>query len=210
MSSENSPPASPDPSRRRSSFSPGQAFSGLFSRSSNAGQSPPTNAFPGPITTAAANATQRRSMSITTLGLSTSPTQPSPFTNRPMNRRSSISSSGSPIDEEAIEEGDAAAPPQNTPATPFGRRLSFGAQALRDVRVGSGSTNGEGLNWGEQLRARARAPSLSSPSTNPPTERPMPPQTQKAPSVEAKTPAPRRNAPDHIGEKMLRGDFYMD
>jgi hypothetical protein len=252
MSSDNSPPPSPNTTRRRASFSPGQAFSGLFSRSSNAGQSAPTNALPSPIASAANNTQQRRSMSITTLGLSTSPTQPSPFA-RPMNRRSSFSSSGSgspQIDEEAVEEGDGSVP-QNTPATPFGRRLSFGAQALRDVRTSSSGTNGrrsissastsipedkttvsakntpnpnssskssngswktgEGLNWGEQLRARARAPSFGSASTNPPAEQRPLPRTQKVPGMDVKDrPPPKRGAPDHIGEKMLRGDFYMD
>ncbi|KAI9880660.1 MAG: hypothetical protein M1830_001664 [Pleopsidium flavum] len=148
MSKENSPPpAPPSPSthHRRASFSPGQTFSELFGRSpGNTGASSETTAFPGHIATAAANAQaqQRRRMSISTLGLSGSPTQTSPFSGgRTRGESYSSSGSGSPsIDESAVEEGDAT--PMSTPTTPFARRMSFGAKALRDVRSGNGNTPG--------------------------------------------------------------------
>lgn len=141
MSNQNSPP--PSPSARRSSFSPGQKMSELFGRPSNpAGIG--TSAYPNPIATAAANAQaqQRRRMSISSLGLSGSPTQTSAFTNARV-RQESVSSggTGSPsLDESAIEEGDAST--GTSPSSPFARRMSYGARALRDVRTGTGNNNG--------------------------------------------------------------------
>ena len=143
MSNENSPP--PSPSARRASFSPGQKFSDLFGRSaSGSGGTAGTSAYPGSIATAAANAQkhQGRRLSISTLGLSGSPTQTSSFAGS-LTRGESCSSgrSGSPsIDENAIEEGDAG--PNPAPSSPFARRMSFGARALRDVRTGNGNFNG--------------------------------------------------------------------
>ncbi len=131
---------------RRASYSPGQPFTTLFGRSpTNSAPKPPTGtaAFPGPIATAAAaaQAHKQRRMSISTLGLSgCSPTQTSPFGGSGASRRESMSSAStagsSPaavVDENAIEEGDAPGP---SPTTPFARRMSFGAKALRDVRTG--------------------------------------------------------------------------
>lgn len=141
-SNDNSPPPTPtSPTGRRASFSPGQKLSELF------GRSPPNNygspAYPGPISTAAANAQaqQRRRTSIASLGLSGSPTQASTFANV-KNRQSSFGSSSSPstsVNENAIEEGDAEA--SGPPASPsaFARRMSFGARALRDVKTGNGN-----------------------------------------------------------------------
>ncbi|MCJ1338081.1 hypothetical protein MMC09_003366 [Bachmanniomyces sp. S44760] len=146
MSGENSPPFTPSsPTARRASFAPGQKFSELFRRPSGTnGSSSGVPSYPGPIAAAAAanvQAQQRRRMSISTLGLSGSPTQTSPFTSAKMRGdsfSSGASGSGSPsIDENAIEEGDAA--PNTAPTTPFARRLSFGARALRDVKSGSES-----------------------------------------------------------------------
>lgn len=145
MSNENSPPPTPSsPSARRASFSPGQKISEFFGRSSNNnnGAGPPL--YPGPIATAAANvqAQQRRRMSITSLGLSGSPTQASAFASARA-RQESFSSGTSPstsIDENAIEDGDA--PLSASPTSPFARRMSFGAKALRDVKTGTGNGNG--------------------------------------------------------------------
>jgi hypothetical protein len=140
MSNENSPPQSPT-TARRASFAPGQTLSQLFGRSP--GNSGSVQPYPGPIAAAAANASGARRLSISTLGLSGSPTQTAPFGGlRARQDSSSTTGSGSPgtsVDESAIEEGDN---PNNTPTTPFARRMSFGAKALRDVRAGSGSFNG--------------------------------------------------------------------
>lgn len=158
---------------RRSSFA-GQTFADLFgtgrpsvSRPDN-GQNQ-TGQFPGPITTAAAQAQQRR-LSIATLGLSGSPNSTSPYGSF-RGRRESISSANSgSIDESAIEDEPAGARDANTstPATPFARRMSFGARAMRDIRTstgGGGNSGGGGGSPGQNGRSspssHARAPSAS-------------------------------------------------
>ena len=77
----------------------------------------------------------------TTLGLSgTSPTQafPSAFGGR----RGSVSTDRSDsIDESAIDDDES--PARSNPTTPFGRRMSFGAQALR-ARTNGGSPGSSG------------------------------------------------------------------
>lgn len=105
------------------------------------------------------------------------------------------------------------------PSSPFARRLSFGAQAMRDVRGGSVG-NGEGFNWSEALRTRAeRAPSIGGIS-------PIGGQGQHVASADhqryhqraasiasMEQPAreiprqPKQNKPDFFQEKILRGDF---
>ncbi|RMJ28251.1 hypothetical protein PHISP_00883 [Aspergillus sp. HF37] len=93
------------------------------------------------ITNAAANAqsSQPRRPSISTLGLSGSPTQTSSFGSRVFRRGSLSSSVGSNSGnaEEAVAEENENSPPQGAPNTPFSRRVSFGAQALRDSRRAS-------------------------------------------------------------------------
>lgn len=139
MSNENSPPTTPSsPSARRASFSPGQLL----------GRAPGTGSggmaiYPTPIATAAANAQaqQRRRLSITSLGLSGSPTQSSAFARARQGSLSSGASNNTSFDESAIEEGDAA-PMSSSPNTPFARRLSSGARALREVRAGPGNAKG--------------------------------------------------------------------
>lgn len=166
MSDNNSPPRSPPHSERRRSSFAGQAFADLFGRQSNAqapNNNPPnTNAnYQGPITSAAAQASRRR-LSLTTLGLSGSPSQPSPFNMR--NRGESVSSttSGS-YNESPFDDDDTSgsnSPPNTAATSPFARRLSFGARALRDVKQGNGSGN-------TSANGRAR-PYASSKSPTPP------------------------------------------
>ena len=112
---------------RRGSFTT-QTFNNIFGRS-NSTSSP----FPGPAHD------NRRRMSISTLGLSgASPTQTSPFTFGPRRRSDSTDHSDS-IDESAIDDDDSTS--RSVPATPFTRRMSFGAQAFRS-RTTSGSPGG--------------------------------------------------------------------
>lgn len=213
---ENSPPPTPNTTNnRRASFSPGQKLSELFGRSPPNGNG--TSAYPGPIATAAANAQaqQRRRTSIASLGMGGSPTQTSAFTNM-RNRQSSFGSGSSPstsINENAIEEGDAET--NISPTSPFARRMSFGAKALRDVKTGAtGNANGEGFNWSEQIKNRAeRSASIS--SQVPSTAAAGPRNHQKAASVSSTEQpikempkSPRK--PDHFQERILKGDFYMD
>lgn len=222
--SDHSPPNEPATRPRRGSFTT-QTFNSIFGRS-NSTSGAPTAPFPGPITTAAVQ-DQRRRMSISTLGLSgTSPTQASPFTFG--GRRGSFSTAGSDsIDENAIDDDDG--PGRSNPTTPFTRRMSFGAQALRTVRGGgSPGATGEvgGFNWSEQLRSRAEStvsqnqrPSFSTSPSSAKTvqmsmhERPKsigdmatPPAAIPAPTP----PRPERKKPDAFQERILKGDFYMD
>ena len=151
-SDRNSPPA--DGNRPRRSSITSQTFTNLFGRS-NSTTGAPTAPFPGPITSAAAQ-DQRRRMSISTLGLSgTSPTQSSPFGFAA--RRGSVSTAGSEsIDENAIDDDDG--PARSNPTTPFVRRMSFGAQALRTVKTGgSPGTTGRSPSY-----STAKDPSLPS------------------------------------------------
>ncbi|KAL8655841.1 MAG: hypothetical protein Q9210_000643 [Variospora velana] len=188
--------------------------------------------YPTPIATAAANAQaqQRRRLSITSLGLSGSPTQSSAFARARQGSLSSGASNNTSFDESAIEEGDAA-PMSSSPNTPFARRLSSGARALREVRTGPGNANGrsptgpknapsvkgrgEGFNWSEQLRSRAeRSSSITNPPTSAPavSSRERQATTAASPPVEipAKAPPKAERVPDHFQERILKGDFYMD
>lgn len=139
MSDEHSPPPTPVPSSaRRASLS---QFSEIFGRSPTALNSG-TNSYPGPIATAAANAHRRRT-SVSALGLNCSPISAPLAGSR--DRTESWSSGGtSSIDENAIEEGDAA--PNASPTSPFGRRLSFGARAYQEARLRAGNDNGKSVS----------------------------------------------------------------
>jgi hypothetical protein len=139
-SDRNSPPL-PSPNghgRRRSSIA--GSFVDMFgSRPANGGSN--TSTTMGPITSAAAQAQQRR-LSLTTVGLSGSQTQTSPF-GSVRSRGDSISSSNSgTVEESPFEEGDA--PTSSVPTSPFARRLSFGARAMRDMRASTGNGNANG------------------------------------------------------------------
>ncbi|KAJ9190727.1 hypothetical protein DTO164E3_8618 [Paecilomyces variotii] len=187
----------PSIQQRRGSFSPGASLSELFARPGN---SVAANAQPG----------QRRRMSITTLGLSGSPTQASQLAGRTARQGSLSSSVGSSsyLDEVAVMENENSPPASAT--SPFARRFSFGAQALRDK-----TGNGEAFNWSESLRTRAeRAPSLgaSSPPMN--LDRSPAGGHHRSASIASmdfparETPKqPRRKTPDFFQEKILRADF---
>lgn len=157
----NTPSSPPAGGNRRSSFA-GDTFASIFgtrrsnsvsdrhsqNSSENANASQPTQQYPGPISTAAAQA-QRRRLSLTTLGLSGSPNQTSPFNS--YRRESGGSANSGSIDESAIEDDVGASAP--VPHTPFGRRMSFGAKALRDVRNSTGGSGGGGGGGGGEQTA---------------------------------------------------------
>ncbi|GLB10311.1 hypothetical protein AtubIFM57258_006714 [Aspergillus tubingensis] len=217
-----SPISVPPPSsrQRRASLASGISFSDYLSRSGSQGAAgaPPSSMA---NTVAGSQPNHGRRLSITTLGLSGSPTQTSPFGPRHI-RHGSISSSvgsNSANPEEAVVEDNENGPPNATPSSPFTRRLSFGAQALRDARGGS-IGNGEGFNWSEALRTRAeRAPSLgvvspSSPQNQHAVNMGNQNHHQRAASIASmEQPArempkqPKQNKPDFFQEKILRGDF---
>ncbi|USP79843.1 hypothetical protein yc1106_07117 [Curvularia clavata] len=133
----NSPPLHSPDARRRASIT-SQTFHDLFGRSNSMANLPTVGQqSSGPIATAAANA-QRRRLSLTTIGLGASPGQTSPFLQTPRTRTESISSANSGSVDESPFEDDFGPSTSSNPATPFARRLSFGARAMRDVRQGNG------------------------------------------------------------------------
>ncbi|KAH7402042.1 hypothetical protein DE146DRAFT_452099 [Phaeosphaeria sp. MPI-PUGE-AT-0046c] len=138
----NSPPLlSPGATDRRRASVTSQTFQDLFGRSNSfVGQQSGTQGASGPITTAAANA-QRRRLSLTTIGLGASPGQTSPFLNSRTRTESISSANSGSVDESPFEDDYApsTSATSSNPATPFARRLSFGARALRDVRQSNGS-----------------------------------------------------------------------
>lgn len=204
------------PSDRRGSVT-SAAFSNLFHRSNSTS----TGNGRESVSSAAAR-DQRRRLSVTTLGLGTSPNaQNAPFGMR----RGSISTNNSDsIDENAIDDEESA---KAGPNSPFARRMSFGAQAMRNLRTGQTSpgTPDNAFNWSEQLRSRAESnvqghrPSFPAGRYGSPprgngqhdrsksiSEMPAPP--QQAAAVKPKQ--PERPKPDHMQERILKGDFYMD
>ncbi|KAL0254751.1 hypothetical protein SLS55_009275 [Diplodia seriata] len=230
MADTNSPPRSPPPTERRRSSFAGQAFADLFGRQPT--NQSPNNAngsasYQGPITSAAAQANRRR-LSLTTLGLSGSPSQSSPF-NTMRSRGESVSSatSGS-FNESPFDDDDTSSsnsPPNTAATSPFARRLSFGARALRDVKQGNGSGN-TSANGRARPNASFKSPTPSSniTATKGRAERSSisaaspgrvsPPMHHRAKSIATAEPireVPKvAKAPDAFQERILKGDFYMD
>ncbi|KAI1659807.1 hypothetical protein F4813DRAFT_379610 [Daldinia decipiens] len=262
------------PSNERRGSVTSAAFSSLFQRSNST--STGTGNGRESVTSVAAR-DQRRRLSVTTVGLSgTSPNSGNATFGM---RRGSISTNNSDsIDESAIDDEESA----KTGATsPFARRISFGAQAMRNLRTVPGSPGStgrtpqqsrrisnantrappssalsasaaarrastpqasnalpyrapsdmfsaradNGYNWPEQLRSRAEStvsghrPSFGPHRYGSPprgsgqhdrsksiSEMPAPP--QQAATVKPKQ--PERPKPDHMQERILKGDFYMD
>ncbi|KIW03342.1 uncharacterized protein PV09_05552 [Verruconis gallopava] len=202
----NSPPL-PSPTRRRSSFA-GQ-FVDMFGVRPSNGASSNGQSMPGPISHAAMQAQQRR-LSLTTIGLSGSPNATSPFASgRPRTESMSSSNSGT-VDESPFEDGDA--PISSAPSSPFARRLSFGARAMRDMRssTGNANANGSGFDIAENMRSRAERSSFSAASgMNGQAMHQRPKSVSMAePPRDIPTAQPKR--PDAFQERILKGDFYMD
>lgn len=222
---DSSPPSG---SRERRGSVTSAAFSSLFQRSNSIS----TGSNGNQMSSAAAARDPRRRLSVTTLGLSGGgPAPPASATGGAFGgiRRGSISTNNSDsIDENAIEDDENST--RTAPTTPFVRRMSFGANAMRSMRAPGGSSPGssdQGFNWSEQLRSRAESsvsgirPSFSMASGGGSPPRPgngfhdraksvsdMPAPPQQAAAVKPKQPEPRR--PDAMQERILKGDFYMD
>lgn len=133
-------PAAPPPNRRRSSIVE------LFRPSINtSASSSPPNGTSGVSSSAPQH---RRGMSITTTMANGQNGPNSPYNAFARQRRASVatsSASGSPEfrnsfgDEPAVvEEDDQTKSPSPNPAGSFARRVSFGAQAMREVKQASG------------------------------------------------------------------------
>ena len=168
------PPPSAATNRRRSSIT-SQTFQELFGRNNSIGGGQnTTSAYPGPITSAAAQA-QRRRLSLTTIGLSGSPNQTSPFS-AVRSRAESVSSANSGSVDESPFEDDPGPSASSVPNTPFARRLSFGARALRDVRTSNGNignSNGRPSVDKSLLPPTAKGRGLSSSSSTFPSPLPI-------------------------------------
>jgi hypothetical protein len=115
------------------------------------------------------------------LGLLGGSPEQSPFSAFAKQRQASVSTSsgtGSPEfrnsfgDEPAVIEDDATNVQSSPPSSPsFARRMSFGAQALRDVKQGGGSGSGGGrrpspslFTWNEDTAPSGSSVSPSGPS----------------------------------------------
>ncbi|KAK6354249.1 hypothetical protein TWF730_008661 [Orbilia blumenaviensis] len=160
---------------------------------------PQPSTYPGPITTAAAQANHRRRMSYSeTSTTGTSPPAPwfggyASSNGGAGGRRASISSISSrassmiDVDSDEKRDFDLTSSPPNSSSGSFARRLSFGARALMDVkRSMSFGTVGEGEPENEH---RATQESMGPP-----------------PRVPAQNAAPKH---DEVQERMLKGDFYF-
>jgi len=180
------------PHYRRASFSPGTTLSELFT-----GRSAPAP-YPGP-NVAASQRNRRVSIS------SGSPPTASSISSFRRGSVSSISSTASAFDENAIDE--------EIPSSPFARRMSFGARALRDFRMPVSrisqpqspvaTPSARSGQWMES--PKSISPPLSQPGDNP--------HHQRRPSVST-MPLPvnttKHTLEDPLQERILKGDFYMD
>ncbi|KAJ5528012.1 hypothetical protein N7513_012171 [Penicillium frequentans] len=207
-------PAS-DSRPRRGSVASGLPFTDLFSKNNQ----------PAKETNAQTGQGQRR-LSITTLGLSGSPTQTSAFGNMSLRRGSLSSSWGSAPNEDAVAEdaegglpklpicpaGNGRIPPSLPTARPTARSPASTATSPQDERSNVSRRVGEGFNWSEALRSRAeRAPSLGGPAS-PQSARQS--HHQRAASIASMEQPigeipkqPKQKKPDFFQEKILRGDF---
>ncbi|KAJ6006583.1 hypothetical protein N7451_004527 [Penicillium sp. IBT 35674x] len=218
-------PAS-DSRPRRGSVASGLPFTDLFSKNNQSAKE--TNAQTGQ---------GQRRLSITTLGLSGSPTQTSAFGNMSLRRGSLSSSWGSAPNEDAVAEdaegglsklpicptgllwssGSTGCPVRQIPpsiptARPTARSPASTATSPQDERSNVSRRVGEGFNWSEALRSRAeRAPSLGGPAS-PQSARQS--HHQRAASIASMEQPireipkqPKQKKPDFFQEKILRGDF---
>ncbi|KAL1903054.1 hypothetical protein Sste5346_000338 [Sporothrix stenoceras] len=162
----NYPPNSTDNmSRNRRSSVTSATLSSIFRSNSTSSANNGTPAFPGPITSAAMDQNRRRRLSVSTtaaLGLSgatagnggASAGPNTAFAARRASMSTNSSTSDTAFDENAIEDDDAPAGSgsRNSPNTQFARRMSFGAQAMRNLR-GSGGTSPGGTSSNGRQRS---------------------------------------------------------
>ncbi|KAH6608782.1 hypothetical protein Trco_002128 [Trichoderma cornu-damae] len=132
--SDTSPNGAGTGHHRRSSITQA-ALSNLFQRG------PPTASSGPPFPGNGGADSQRRRLSITTIGLSGT----SPSSTASIMRRGSMSTNSDSIDENAIEDEDAIlGGPRTAPTTPFVRHMSFGgSSAMRNLRSGGSPGNGK-------------------------------------------------------------------
>ncbi|KAA8905558.1 hypothetical protein FN846DRAFT_899020 [Sphaerosporella brunnea] len=169
----------------------GSSLSDFFSSNRQPQSSAP---HPGPITTAAAHANNQRRMSLS--GLNGSPPKLSTGYAFRRGSVSSISSSSSVQDESAIDDSE---PASGSPSSPFARRMSWGARALREVRL-------PGASRGMPPSPGASSPIVSQGFDPALQQRRM---SMPAPPTGA-MPASKAPAYDPVQERILRNELYMD
>ncbi|CAK7208822.1 hypothetical protein SEUCBS140593_000283 [Sporothrix eucalyptigena] len=169
MASTNDQNPADNMSRNRRSSVTSATLSSIFRSNSISNAPSGTPIFPGPITSAAMDQNRRRRLSISTtaaLGLSggsggngsvsagpSGAMGANSFAARRASMSTNSSASDSAFDENAIEDDDVTAGASRTaPNTPFARRMSFGAQAMRNFR-GPGGTSPGGASSNGRLRS---------------------------------------------------------
>ncbi|KAI5927669.1 hypothetical protein F4810DRAFT_706413 [Camillea tinctor] len=172
------------------------AFSNLFHRSNSISTGRES------VVSAAAR-DQRRRLSVTTLGLSgtSPPSQNSSNANTPHNlRRGSISTNNSEaIDESAVEDDEYAKPP---PSSPFARRISFGAQAMRSIRTGPGPVSPGSVG---RPALHSRRFSSSGQSHPPPTSAPSAAAARRISTSQASNTHSKRSSSDMLSARSDNG-----
>ncbi|KAI0385895.1 hypothetical protein F5Y04DRAFT_276417 [Hypomontagnella monticulosa] len=173
------------------------AFSNLFHRSNSTSTG---NGNGRESVSSAAARDQRRRLSVTTIGLSG--TSPNGAASTPFGlRRGSISTNNSDsIDESAVDDEESA---KTGPTSPFARRMSFGAQAMRNLRGGTTSPGSTGRPSQQSRRisnGNTRAP--------PPTATGAPPAsaaTRRASTSQASHTLPYRTPSDMFSARADTG-----
>lgn len=185
---------------RRRSFSVGSSLSD-FLTSSRQPQAPA--AYPGPITTAAAHANNQRRMSLS----SASGSPPQAQTSFSL-RRGSVSSvsSISTQDESAIDDSE---PASGSPSSPFARRMSWGAKALREVRLpGRGVPPSPGAS--SPTVSRGFWPDSGKSANGYPNDPTLQQRRMSMPQPPVSSMPTPKETYDPLQERMLRNEFYMD
>lgn len=151
--------------------------------------------FPSPIND------QRRRLSISTLGLAgTSPNGPT----TPFNlRRGSISTNSDSIDENAVDD-DEPTSAKTAPTTPFTRRMSFGASAMRNLRIPPGASSA-GSNGRPSPPLRRSSGLRGGPPTPPTSSASATGMTWNKNSSQASTATSQRAASDLIPARSDQG-----
>lgn len=167
--------------------------------------------YPGPIATAAAQASNRRQ--------SFSGGSPPQFSSTFGMRRSSVSSvssSSSAIDDSAVDDNE---PASGSPTSPLARRMSWGARAFRDVRLPSvtplntsGGPKAAGVGPGSPTITKGFWMDNNRGPSDPAVQRRRM-STSSMPTPATSMPAPKEAAApktDYFQERILKGELYMD
>ncbi|CAK7264819.1 hypothetical protein SEPCBS119000_001191 [Sporothrix epigloea] len=182
-------------SRNRRSSVTSAALSSIFRSNSTSSAATGTPVFSGSITSATMNQNRRRRLSVSTsaaLGLSganggtntmsagpSGGIGPNSFTARRASMSTNSSASDSAFDENAIEDDDGPTGTIHSPTTPFARRMSFGAQAMRSLRGPAGTSPGGASTNGRQRSSLASSVATSAVAEG---EAKQPHQQQQSPS----------------------------